>query len=163
MDFFLASADVVHIDRDAAEREPAEIVADAVYSRAPVAPGLIWRCAAASFEAASAGVFGDGARFVTGVSVWRSYADLRRYVAQAPRPAVAGVAHRGHVLWWVAPGERPRVADAVRRAEQLAVFGPGPAAFTVRSPAPPPRRAEPPPEAEPDAFGRAYGEELCAG
>jgi hypothetical protein len=42
------------------------------------------------------------------------------------------------VLWWVAVGHKPTVADALERLQHLEQHGPTPHAFTFRTPFPAP-------------------------
>jgi hypothetical protein len=78
------------------------------------------------------------------VSRWRSTTDLRSFVERSHRDLLAFRAETGgfptveRILWWSTAGTEVSAAEAEERAELLRTRGPGPRAFTLASPVPPP-------------------------
>ena len=107
-------------------------------------PGFVWRLEDGSDEAGP-DPFADPLLLVN-LSVWADLGALRDFVH--------GVAHAGvmqrrrqwfepttaapYVLWWIAAGTRPTLAEAKRRLELLRVAGPSGDAFTFAQAYPPP-------------------------
>lgn len=132
----------------------AEFVAnlDRINALADRSPGFVWRLQSDSGNATDIRAFEDP-RMIVNMSVWRSYAELADYVYRSdhtevmvrrrewferlPRPFL--------VLWWVAAGTLPTVAEGRSRLDRLARRGSSPHAFTLRerfpAPAEPPRVA----------------------
>lgn len=83
------------------------------------------------------------ATYPVAFSLWRSPADLLRHVhhtgPELRRWAAATGCHPRpeRVLWWVPAGHVPDLAEALERRARLLAHGPGPDAFTLRSPTPP--------------------------
>ena len=102
-------------------------------------PGFVWRFQTEAGDATDIRVL-DEPRVLFNLSIWRSVADLRRYVYQTehvdflrrrrewflppPRAPLA--------MWWIADGERPTIDEAMARLEQLWREGPTPDAFTLK-------------------------------
>ncbi|WP_460755136.1 DUF3291 domain-containing protein [Nocardiopsis oceani] len=88
--------------------------------------------------------FSDEGDHVHVVSLWRSPTDLRSFVEEAHRELLAFRAGSGgfptveRTLWWSTAGTGITPEEAEERAEHLRVRGPGPRAFTLGSPVPPP-------------------------
>lgn len=84
---------------------------------------------------------GGRIRFLT---LWRSPTDLRDFVTDshpdvlAFRTATDTFPGVERTLWWSTPGTPVSLAEADERAGHLHEHGPGPTAFTLRSPVPPP-------------------------
>jgi len=128
--------------------EMADFVAalDAVNALADVAPGFVWRLTDDSGNATALRPF--GADRIVNLSVWTDLAALRSYVY---RSAHSDVLRRRRewfdpsgsvsVLWWVPSGHVPDLDEARTRAEELAVAGPGPTAFTFGQPYEPPEQS----------------------
>ncbi|GAA1075933.1 DUF3291 domain-containing protein [Nocardiopsis metallicus] len=78
------------------------------------------------------------------VGRWRSPADLRSFVERSHRELLLYRAEAGlfptveRTLWWSTAGTGVSAAEAGERAELLRTRGPGPRAFTLASPVPPP-------------------------
>lgn len=77
------------------------------------------------------------------VALWRRPEELRAHLADEGlagdlRGAHSGPVRRDRVLWWIADGHTPTVAEAAARLEHLHCNGPGPEGFTLRSPVPQP-------------------------
>lgn len=100
----------------------------------------MWRLQDATGNATSVRPWGDDV--IVNMSVWDSVESLRAYIYSAGHASVlrrrrewflpAGSAHL--VLWWVGAGNTPTLAEAGDRLAMLAERGPGPEAFTLRSP-----------------------------
>lgn len=157
---YLARAEVIRVVGWPDACDLADIVADFGVTGPLRDGGLVWRY---PVEREDPIRLLDGDRLVVDLSVWRSYADAwrfayrrraldrtRRYAAPAP----------DRVLWWVSRGEVPCPEEAVLRLEHLRRNGPGPVAFTFRSPVPPPSPSVP--VGRRDANGLRDARELCA-
>jgi Domain of unknown function (DUF3291) len=109
---------------------------DRINAVAESSPGFVWRLIGDGNDATSLRPLGDNV--LVNMSVWRDAAALKDYVyrsAHAPimkrrrewftRP---GDAHM--VLWWVAAGHEPTVAEAVAKLMLLRQNGSTPDAFT---------------------------------
>ena len=109
-------------------------VVDPMVRLAEQVDGFIWRLAT---EGHAVATHGD---LVVNVSVWRSYESLHDFVYRShhgglvrrrsewfgptPQPSTA--------LWWVPPGHRPSVDEALRRLAVFERYGPSPRAFGLR-------------------------------
>jgi Domain of unknown function (DUF3291) len=117
-----------------------------VNALADAAPGFIWRLRDEDApDATSLRPYGPD--IMVNYSVWESVEALRDFVYRGPHLEslrrrrewfdYAGIeAHL--VLWWVPAGVIPTLDEARDRLELLARKGPGPEAFTLRKPFPPP-------------------------
>ena len=108
------------------------------------AEGFLWRLQDESGDATALRPWGDDV--IVNLSVWESVGALRDFTF--------GLWHGGYlkrrrewfqpygsatlVLWWVARGHQPTLEEAKARLDLLTSSGPGPAAFTLRSPQAPP-------------------------
>src|SRR5690606_34873075 len=118
---------------------------------ADAAPGFVWRLADESDDATSYRPY-ENDMVLVNLSVWRSMRELWEFVYRTAHLEV--MRHRREwfhrmaqpylVLWWIPAGEIPTLAEAVSRLEALRAHGPGPDAFTFRTPFPPPSAAAPP-------------------
>lgn len=113
---------------------------------ADAAPGFVWRLRDEDGQDATS-LRPYGPDILVNMSVWESVEALRAFVYQGPHLEslrrrrewfdYAGIeAHL--VLWWVPAGRIPTVDEAHDRLELLVRKGPGPDAFTLRKPYPPP-------------------------
>lgn len=101
-------------------------------------PGFVWRLRGAGALAAGAEAFGD-ARVAANLSVWTDRDALVAFVYRDPAHRAMMARRRdwfdrmeNHlVLWWVAAGHRPGLAEARDRLDLLRRDGPTPDAFTV--------------------------------
>ena len=88
--------------------------------------------------------FSDEVDRVRVVHLWRSPTDLRSFVEEAHRELLAFRTGSGgfptveRTLWWSTAGTGITPKEAEERAEHLRMRGPGPKAFTLGSPVPPP-------------------------
>lgn len=106
---------------------------------ADASEGFIWRHHHGHDESPQLADGDD--RLVVNLSLWRSYADLHRflfrsvhggYVRRRTRWFVSMPGPK-NVLWWVTGETRPTIHDGRARLDALRRNGPTPAAFTMRS------------------------------
>ena len=111
-------------------------------------PGFVWRLQTEDGDATSIRPY-DDERIMVNLSVWASLEALRGFVyatrhldvMRRRREWFHRMADPYLALWWVPAGTIPTVAEAKERIELLARDGPGPEAFTFRSPFPAPAGA----------------------
>ncbi len=118
---------------------------DEINAVADASPGFVWRLQDDSGNATAQSAY-DDARIIVNLSVWRSLADLRAFVYRSAHAPV--MARRRDwfepfggpylVLWWIAAGGVPDVAEARARLAGLAAAGPTVDAFTFKQPFPAP-------------------------
>jgi heme-degrading monooxygenase HmoA len=124
-----------------AQLEPINALADH-------SPGFVWRLQTEDGDATSIRPY-DDERIMVNLSVWASLEALRGFVyatrhldvMRRRREWFHRMADPYLALWWVPAGTIPTVAEARDRIELLAGNGPGPEAFTFRSPFPAPAGA----------------------
>jgi hypothetical protein len=124
-----------------AQLEPINALADH-------SPGFVWRLQTEDGDATSIRPY-DNERIMVNLSVWASLEALRGFVyatrhldvMRRRREWFHRMADPYLALWWVPAGTIPPVAAARERIELLARDGPGPEAFTFRSPFPAPAGA----------------------
>jgi hypothetical protein len=115
---------------------------------ADAAPGFVWRLRDDDGQDATS-LRPYGPDIMVNYSVWESVEALRDFAYQGPHLEslrrrrewfdYAGIeAHL--VLWWTPAGVIPTLEEAYDRLELLVRKGPGPDAFTLRKPFPPPDR-----------------------
>jgi heme-degrading monooxygenase HmoA len=108
-------------------------------------PGFVWRLQTEDGDATAVRPFDDD-RMLVNLTVWESLEALRDFVyASRHLDAMRRRREWFHrlavpylALWWVPAGSVPTVAEAKRRLELVQRQGPGPDAFTLREPSPPP-------------------------
>jgi hypothetical protein len=108
-------------------------------------PGFVWRLQTEDGDATAVRPFDDD-RMLVNLTVWESLEALRDFVyASRHLDAMRRRREWFHrlavpylALWWVPAGTVPTVAEAKRRLELVQRQGPGPDAFTLREPSPPP-------------------------
>ena len=121
----------------------AEFVANlpSLNALADQAPGFVWRLQTEDGDATAVRPYADD-RVLINMSVWADLASLRTYVY---RSAHAPIMRRRRewferfegiyvALWWVPPGHRPPVEEAVARLAHLEAHGPTPHAFSFAQP-----------------------------
>jgi Domain of unknown function (DUF3291) len=124
-----------------AQLEPINALADH-------SPGFVWRLQTEDGDATSIRPY-DDERIMVNLSVWASLEALRGFVyatrhldvMRRRREWFPRMADPYLALWWVPAGTIPTVVEAKERIERLARDGPGPDAFTFRSPFPAPAGA----------------------
>ena len=99
-------------------------------------PGFVWK-----YETAPGGavpeVIDDDPLIVVNMTVWESVEDLKHFVwntihkrfYQRRAEWFSALAESHSVMWWVAPGHRPDVAEGYERLARLRADGPTDAAF----------------------------------
>ncbi|MDA2805576.1 DUF3291 domain-containing protein [Nocardiopsis suaedae] len=119
---------------------------DPINALADASPGFVWRYTDEGANDASASrPFGPD--LLVNLSVWEDVESLRSYTygnsghldyLRRRREWFAPLGRPGLVLWWVPAGTLPTLSEAGERLERLTANGPGPKAFTFRSPFPAP-------------------------
>jgi hypothetical protein len=108
-----------------------------VNSLAERAPGFVWRYQDDSGNATSTRPYADDPRMAINMSVWENVEALERYVWQTVHKRFYGrrkewfekMDERYFVMWWVPPGHRPTVQEAIERLDHLRKHGPSEHAF----------------------------------
>ncbi|MGA2363991.1 MAG: DUF3291 domain-containing protein [Steroidobacteraceae bacterium] len=111
-------------------------------------PGFVWRLQTEDGDATAIRPFEDENMLVN-MSVWRDVDSLNSYVYSSAHVEVMRrrrewferMTEAFLVLWWVAKGHRPTVAEGVAKLEILRTKGPTPEAFSFRKAFPPPDAA----------------------
>jgi hypothetical protein len=101
--------------------------------------GFVWRLQDENGDATAIRPFGPDV--IVNLTMWESIEALYAYtyrtahlkVLQRRREWFVRSARPHLVLWWMAEGERPTVAEAARRLALLENDGPTPSAFTFRN------------------------------
>lgn len=125
-------------DLEHPDLEPFVSALDAVNAVADEAPGFVWRLQDSTGNATDIRPWGPTT--IVNLSVWADLRSLEAYVYGAAHAAVlrqrrAFFTRMGSptlVLWWVADGHRPTMAEARERLDHLQEHGPSPFAFTMR-------------------------------
>jgi hypothetical protein len=107
--------------------------------------GFVWRLQTEDGDATAIRAFDDDMLLVN-MSVWESlealgefvYRSAHRDVMRQRRDYFEKMTDAYTVLWWIPSGTIPGVEDAKARLDRLRRDGPTAAAFTFRSPFPPP-------------------------
>jgi hypothetical protein len=118
---------------------------DEVNALADASPGFIWRLQSASGNATDIKV-SDDPNFIVNMSVWVSVEALFDFVYKSSHRLVMAKRREWFVppsgpymvLWWIAVGVRPTVAEGLARLTHLNAHGPSAHAFTFREKFPPP-------------------------
>lgn len=118
---------------------------DPINALADRSRGFVWRLQTEDGNALAIRPFADE-RMAINMSVWESLEALQQFVYRSAH--VAPLRDRKQwfepiegpilVLWWIPAGHVPTVDEALERLQQLKEHGPSPAAFTFRTPFPPP-------------------------
>lgn len=121
---------------------------DRVNALADASPGFVWRLQDDSGNATAIAAY-DDPNMLVNMSVWRDADALFDFVYRSGHTPV--MARRRDwflpldgpymVLWWVAAGHRPDVAEAQERLARLAAHGPTADAFTFKARFDPPADA----------------------
>ena len=121
---------------------------------AEATPGFVWRLQTEEGDATAIRPF-DNENMLVNMSVWKDIESLRRYVYHSAHVEVMRRRREWFepmreaflVLWWVPPGHRPSIAEAIAHLERLRRHGPSPEAFTFRHSFPQPGEAWSAPQA----------------
>jgi len=145
--FHLAHVNISHLLAPIDSELLSDFVAalEPVNALADTAPGFVWRLQTEDGDATAIRVF-DDAELIVNLTVWTDLSSLGDFVygldhaaimrgrrTWFARPTEAMVA-----LWWVPAGTVPTPREAEDRLRTLRRSGPTPAAFTLRTPFPPP-------------------------
>jgi hypothetical protein len=119
-------------------------VLEPINALAEGSPGFVWRLQTEAGDATAIRPFDDD-RVMINLSVWRSLPALWEFVYASRHLDVMRRRREWfermesyQALWWLPPGTLPSVEAAKQRLERLGRDGPGPEAFTFRTPWPPP-------------------------
>ncbi|MEL7100433.1 MAG: DUF3291 domain-containing protein [Pseudomonadota bacterium] len=107
---------------------------DRVYDIARRSPGYVWHLEGDEMEAAqldASGPLGGNPRTASTLSVWESVAAFRTFTFDTVHRVFMDRGDEWHlpktgpslVMWWIAPGQRPTVAEAVARLAHLEAHG----------------------------------------
>jgi hypothetical protein len=113
---------------------------DAVNAMAEASPGFVWRLKSDSGNATDIRAY-DDPRMIVNMSVWESIDALFAFTYKTAHTKVMNRRKEWFeplpgphlVLWWIAAGTVPTVAEAQRRLEYLAKHGPSAEAFTFKA------------------------------
>ncbi|RII19778.1 hypothetical protein DSC45_07185 [Streptomyces sp. YIM 130001] len=110
-------------------------------------PGFVWRMVDdEGNDATSLRPAEDDDLFLINCSVWESVETLRAFTYETGHLRVLSrrrewfrrMVEPHQALWWVPAGHRPSIAEALERVSLVREHGPGPDAFTFRTPHPAP-------------------------
>lgn len=117
---------------------------DRINALAEASPGFVWRLTGEGNNATDLAI-DDDPLLIPNLSVWTDIAALGAFVYRSGHVELMRRRHDwfearqdSMALWWVPDGHRPTLAEALERLAQLATRGPGPEAFTFRTPFPAP-------------------------
>jgi hypothetical protein len=109
---------------------------NAINLLAEESPGFVWRLKGEGNNATDVQMFGDPSLIVN-ISVWTDLDSLKHFMYQSGhahylkrrREWFVPLEQAGTVLWWVADGHIPSVAEAQAKLEHLRTHGSTPEAF----------------------------------
>ncbi|MCA1654255.1 MAG: DUF3291 domain-containing protein [Sphingomicrobium sp.] len=137
---------------------------DRVNALAEASSGFVWRLQDEAGNATCIQPTADPL-FILNMSVWTGADDLFAFVYRsAHTPVMArrreffgGFDSAYQALWWIPAGTLPTINDGLSRLWQIDRFGPTQHAFTFKLRFPPPDRADPPIDMQPEPWciGRA--------
>ena len=138
----LAQLNVAHLLAPLDTPQLAEFVSllEPVNQISDAAPGFVWRLKGGD-DPTDTVQHDYGDDLVINFSVWESRETLWNFVYRSRHLAVLQrrrewfhrVAEPYSVMWWIAEGTIPELADGMARLERLRAEGPGPEAFTFKS------------------------------
>jgi heme-degrading monooxygenase HmoA len=149
-DHELAQANVAYALAPAHDPRLADYIArlDEMNQLADRSPGFVWRYLTDSRDTEQREF--DDPYVLFNMSVWTTIDALHAYTYRSAHAEVYAARRTwfsetkavigGHALamWWIPRGERPTVADAKRRLDEITATGPSPSAFTFKLRYPPP-------------------------
>jgi len=117
---------------------------ESINALAEISPGFVWRLQTEDGDATSIDFFGSDV--LVNMSIWESIESLHSYVYKTAHAKIMSrrnewfyrVEEVYTVLWWVAEGHIPTLAEAREKLEQLNSAGPGPLAFSFKQAYPSP-------------------------
>jgi hypothetical protein len=117
---------------------------DRINALAEGSPGFVWRLKGDGNNATDLAIGGDPL-FIPNLSVWEDIPSLGAYVYRSGHVEIMRRRREWFepmdlymALWWVPAGHTPTVEEALEKLAHLEAHGPTPAAFTFKSPFPPP-------------------------
>ena len=127
---------------------------DRINALAESSPGFVWRLKGDGNNATDLAI-NDDPLFIPNLSVWEDIPSLGAYVyrsghVEIMRRRKEWFEHMDTymALWWVPVGHEPTVAEALEKLALIAAHGSTPAAFTFKTPFPPPNGEPVQPELE---------------
>ncbi|HWT51881.1 MAG TPA: DUF3291 domain-containing protein [Caulobacter sp.] len=117
---------------------------DRINALAESSPGFVWRLKGDGDNATDLAIDGDPL-FIPNLSVWEDIPSLGAYVYRSGHVEIMRRRKEWFepmdtymALWWVPVGHQPTVEEALEKLALLKAHGPTPAAFTFKTPFPPP-------------------------
>lgn len=117
---------------------------DRINALAEGSPGFVWRLKGDGNNATDLAI-GDDPLFIPNLSVWEDIPSLGAYVYRSGHVEI--MRRRSEwfehmdlymALWWVPAGHTPTVEEALEKLAHVEAHGPTAAAFTFKTPFPPP-------------------------
>lgn len=142
----LAQLNVARLRAPIDDPSTAEFVAalEPINLLAEASPGFVWRYQTEDGNATAERPLPDD-QIIVNCSTWESIAQLSDFVYRSlhtdylrqRRQWFERSAESTSVLWWVPPGHRPSITEALNRLDRLRSLGPTRHAFTFHQPYPP--------------------------
>lgn len=117
---------------------------DRINALAEGSPGFVWRLKGDGNNATDLAI-GDDPLFIPNLSVWTDIPSLGAFVYRSGHIEIMRRRREWFehmdlymTLWWVPAGHTPTVEEALEKLAHLEAHGPTAAAFTFKSPFPPP-------------------------
>ena len=117
---------------------------DRINALAEGSPGFVWRLKGDGNNATDLAINGDPL-FIPNLSVWEDIPSLGAYVYRSGHVEIMRRRREWFeqmdlymALWWVPAGHVPTVEEALEKLALIEAHGPTPAAFTFKTPFPPP-------------------------
>jgi hypothetical protein len=146
--YHLAQLNIARLHHPHDHPDTAEFVAalDGINKLAESSPGFVWRLQDEEGRSSSYVAAYEDPLLVINLSVWEDVESLRDFAYRSDHTPFFRRRREWFELhtepylacWWLPAGELPTVEDAVRRLDLLRASGPGPDAFTLAAPLPPP-------------------------
>jgi len=117
---------------------------DRINALAEGSPGFVWRLKGDGNNATDLAINGDPL-FIPNLSVWEDIPSLGAYVYRSGHVEIMRRRREWFeqmdlymALWWIPAGHVPTVEEALEKLALIEAHGPTPAAFTFKTPFPPP-------------------------
>lgn len=117
---------------------------DRINALAESSPGFVWRLKGEGDNATDLAIGGDPL-FIPNLSVWTDLPSLGAFVYRSGHIEIMRRRQEWFepmdvhmALWWVPAGHEPTVEEALEKLALIKAHGPTPAAFTFKTPFPPP-------------------------
>jgi hypothetical protein len=133
---------------------------DQVNALADASPGFVWRLVGEAGENATDIQPTANPLLLMNMSVWEDAESLFEFVYRSSHTPIMSRRRNWFgqfdgaymALWWIPAGTIPTINDGLSRLWHLDRFGPTPQAFTFKAHFPPPDRADPPIDMQPDPW-----------